>query len=256
MDGRQFKQLLLDLINEILVVPRGGKHHVDPAPGSNFVLKSGGTKPWLHRIDKDLTCMSVYSVSSQDSDQFDIINVLKAIKDPRRKGDVVVPKGVIENIIDEASGLAVPWLSGQKIDVVTTPQSSKTLSIKFAKKLAENLGARFVAAGTLKDMQSASIAAELPPSFKEKSIRGLSRSLERMKSSETQAIHDYFRPQDRKYIVGWQKGRAGAEISEGNNVLIVDDVLAGGSTFGEMARVLRDGGATVAGCISLFRTGR
>ena len=156
--------------------------------------------------------------------------------------------------MEKSVEICVPWLEGLEFDTVSTPQSSKTLGIRFGKKIADRLGKRFIPSGTLKDLGSAKIKSELPPSYSEKSVKGLQRSLERMKSAEQGTLQKHFMPRDRKFIEDWQKTREFGDLKEGNKVLLVDDVLSDGSTLREMSRVLTESGVSVAGCLTLFRT--
>ena len=243
-----FTKLLREYINEIALDSRGRLTSDD---GKNFVLKPNGG-PWIKSLTNSLRCYSVYK--TVESGDVDPLTIVRSMKDPIGKTSIKIPKGTIDEILQKSVNVCVPWLEGMEIDVVTTPQSSKTLSIRFGKKVAESLGKRFVPAGTLKDLGSAKIKSELPPSYSEKTVRGLQKSLERMKSSEQGTLQKHFRPRDRKFIEDWQKTRELGELKEGNRVLLVDDVVSDGSTLREMGRVLLDSGMDVVGCLTLFST--
>jgi adenine/guanine phosphoribosyltransferase-like PRPP-binding protein len=251
----KFIELLREYINEIVIDSRGKLGSND---GNNFILKSNG--PWIKALGGGLRCYSIYrTVKTGDVDPIEII---RSIKNPLQKTSVKIPKGMIDEILEKGVEKCVPWIEGLEFDIVTTPQSSKTLGIRFGKKIAERLDKQFIPSGTLKDLDSAKIKSELPASYSEKSVKGLERSLERMKEKSPDGIkkpgegtlQKHFRPRDRKFIQDWQKTRDLGNLKEGNRVLLVDDVLSDGTTLGEMSRVLRESGVIVVGCLTLFRT--
>lgn len=253
MNDQIYTLELRELIKEILLEPQNGLFFVTPNSGKQFLLKKNGI-PW-HKKVGDKTCASVYRVNHSEGDEVDPIEIIKTLKNPSRKGNIKVPPGAIDQILDEASELVSEWYSGEDINFVTTPQSSKTLSIKFAKKISEKIGSNFIPAGTVKDLDNARISNELPSSYQPKTIRNLERSLEKMKASNDKDLHSHFRPQDRKFITNWQRIRTRADIKPGTNALIVDDVISDGATMSEMVRSLTEIGINVVGCITLFRTG-
>lgn len=246
--------LLEELVREVLAEPVNGSFIVKSNHGPSFILKKNGESPWIKTVG-NTTCASVYKVKKSDSDEASPIDIIKALKDPTQKGNIKIPAGTIDKILDEAVVLVSKWFSEKEINFVTTPQSSKTLSIRFAKKISEAIGSKFIAAGTVKDLESAKISEKIPSTFKPSTIRSLQGSLERMKTSKSKDLHSHFRPQDRKYITNWQRLRPEANFEAGTNILIVDDVLSDGATMNEMARALKELGVNIAGCVTLFRTG-
>lgn len=254
MKNEIFTGLLRLLINEVLVEPRGEKYVVRSEDGPNFILKNGGKSPWLHKISDDVVCKSVYRIVKSENDNVDPVDIIKAIKEPTARGNLIVPGGTVDEIVGRAVGYASGWMD-MDADIIVTPQSSKTLAIKFAKQIAGKIGAEVIPAATLKNLSTASIVQDLPASFNPKSVKNMHRSLERMKLSKHQDIHSHFRPQDRKFVTNWQNIRSTeAEKFKGSKVIIVDDVVSDGSTMAEMIRVLTRGGANVVDCISMFRT--
>jgi hypothetical protein len=249
MSSSFFTDLLKEYINEIKLDSRG---RLSSEEGENFVLKSGGKEPWIKGITSNLKCLSVYRATS--TSEIDPVQIIKSMKNPRGKLGIEIPKGTIDEIIEKSVDICLPWLSTIQFDTITTPQSSKTLSIRFAKTISEKTGKKFIPSGTLKDLGSA-VIDELPASYSEKSASGLKKSLERMKSSEDRNLQKHFLPRDRKFIRNWQKIRNASDFSKSSNVLLVDDVVSDGSTFVEMERVIRSLGMKVSGCLTIFRTG-
>lgn len=250
----QFKRLLKEYINEISIESHGGKDRISSKSGKNFVMKSGNS-PWIKKLTQDLTCFSVYRVVKTQTDSLNPVDVIKAIKDPKGDYGVEIPRNVIDEILNESVDVCEPWLRKLDFDLVTTPQSSKTLSIRFARKISERFNKELLPSAILKNLPDAKISDDLPASYSQKSITNLHRNLERMKVSQEKNMHKYFRPQDRKYLTNWQKIRGDENIKKDSKVILVDDVITDGSTFIEMKRVLESVGMKVAGCITLFRTG-
>lgn len=254
MNDQIYMSILKELIREVLAEPQNGSYVIKTSSGNQFILKRSGESPWSKKVGS-VTCASVYRVIRSDGDEVDPIEVIKVLKEPSRKGNIKVPSGTIDQILDEAVDLIGKWYTKEHIDFITTPQSSKTLSVKFAKKIAETLDTKFIPAGTVKDLENAKISSNLPASYQPKTIRSLERSLERMKDSKSKDLHTHFRPQDRKFITNWQRIRSNADIKIGTNALIVDDVISDGATMSEMVRTLTEAGVNIKGCITLFRTG-
>jgi len=254
MNDQIYTSILKELIREVLAEPQDGSFVVTSDSSDQFLLKRNGGSPWRKKIGNTM-CASVYRVVRSDGDEVDPIQVIKALKEPTQKGNIKVPSGTIDQILDEAVELIGGWYSGENIDFITTPQSSKTLSIRFAKKISEEIHSKFIPSGTVKDLENARISSNLPSSYQPKTIRSLERSLERMKRSKSKDLHTHFRPQDRKFITNWQRIRSGADIKLDTNALIVDDVISDGATMTEMVRTLTEFGVNVVGCITLFRTG-
>jgi len=261
---REFKDLIRQFINEISVERVGGRLRVSAADGEDFIIKPG-SMGWEKGIGPGFKCFSVYRVSKRSAEEYDPIELIKLLKDPTGKfADLDLPRGVVEEILDKSIEICMPWISDLGVDVVTTPQSSKTLAVRFGRKIAEALGVEFVAAGTLKDISHARIA-DLPPSFSEKTAKSLRSSLQRMAANPGGTLHKHFRPQDRKFIRDWQYIRTAGRGEEGHprpmalrkgaKALLVDDVISDGTTLSEMRRTLEGNGIGVVGCLSLFRTG-
>lgn len=246
--------LLKEYINEVAIELSGESYKVISGDGENFLLKSNGGKLWEKSIPGEIKCFSVYKAITTES-SIDPVQIIKAIKDPVKKGKLKVPQGTVQQILDKSVGICLPHLKSMNLDVVTTPESSKSLAVKFAKLISENLGVRFVPAGTVKDMTSARLSGDLPTSYGEKSISGLRRSLERMKTSQDKNLHKHFYSRDRKFVADWQKARDVSKFSQGERILLVDDVLSDGSTLAEMKRALSDLDINVVAGITLFRTG-
>ena len=222
--------------------------------GSNFILKSNGLQPWIKGLGGGLRCFSVYKMSKTENDIVDPVKIIKSLKNPTSKDSLVVPRGTVNQILQKSTDLCIPWLKDLNIDIITTPQSSKTLSMKFAKMISKNLDKKFIPAGTVKDLESARISSDIPASYSAKSISDLNRSLAKMKMSKSQELHKHFRPRDRKFITDWQKIRANDQFEQGKNVLLVDDVISDGATMLEMANVLKKLGVNVVGCITMIKT--
>jgi hypothetical protein len=251
---QEFKKLLKEYINEISIENVGGKDRISSNDGKNFVVKPGNS-PWIKKLTPDLSCFSVYRVVKTPTDSLDPIDLIKVLKDPKGDHDVELLKGVIDEILNKGVEICEPWLQNLEFDLIATPQSSKTLSIRFARKISERLNKELLPSAILKNLPDAKLSSDLPSSYSQKSIKNLHRNLERMKVSPEQNIHKYFRPQDRKYLTNWQKIRGEENIKKDSNVILVDDVITDGSTFIEMKRVLESVGMKVVGCVTLFRTG-
>lgn len=251
---QEFKKLLKEYINEISIENVGGKDRITAGDGKNFILKSGNS-PWLKRIETNLTCFSVYRVVKTADDSLDPIELIKIIKNPKGDHDVELPRNVIDEILDKSIEVCEPWLQNLEFDLIATPQSSKNLAIRFARKISERFGKELLPAAIIKNLPDAKIVDDLPASYSQKSITNLYRNLERMKSSSEKNIHKYFRPQDRKHLTNWQKIRNEKITRKDSRVILVDDVISDGSTFVEMKRILESAGMKVVGCITLFRTG-
>lgn len=251
---KNFTKLLTEYINEVIAQPSGDSFVVKSDEGNNFVLKSNGSQPWIKSLGGGLSCFSVYKMTKTENDVVDPVSIIKSLKAPTSKESLKVPRGTVDQILQKGVELCVPWLEDLDVNIVTTPQSSKTLSVKFGKMISQNLGTKFVPAGTMKDLESAKISSELPSSYSEKSTSGLTRSLERMKSSKSKDLNKHFRPRDRKFITNWQKIRDEDQFEQGSNVLLVDDVISDGATMLEMTRTLKKMGVNVVGCITLFKT--
>lgn len=242
------ERLLREYINEVAVDFRG---RLSSEESENFLVKPSG-EPWKKLLPSGLVCFSVYRANKEA--EIDTKQVIRAVKNPASKGGVKVPRGVVDEILQRGLEICLPWIKSLDFNVVTTPQSSKTLAVRFGSLIAERSGVDFVPAGTLKDLENAKISEELPSSFTEKSAKMLQMSLERMKSSEEQNLQKHFRPQDRKFISSWQKMREKSGLSSGDRVLLVDDVLSDGSTLTEMQKTLLASGIEAVGCLTLFKT--
>lgn len=255
MNDQIYTSILRDFITEVLAEPRNGSFVVTTDSSDQFLLKRGGASPWYKKTG-NTRCASVYKVVRSDGDEVDPVEVIKALKKPTQKGNIKVPSGTVDQILDEAVKVIGGWYSGNNVDFITTPQSSKTLAVRFAKKISEEIQSKFIPAGTVKDFLNARISSNLPSSFQPETIRSLEKSLERMKASEDKDLHSHFRSRDRKFITNWQQIRSHADIRPSTNALIVDDVISDGATMAEMARTLTEVGVNVVGCITLFRTGK
>lgn len=251
---QEFRKLLKEYINEISIENVDGKDRISSNDGKNFVVKQGNS-PWIKKLAPDLICFSVYRVVKTPTDSLDPIDLIKALKNPKGDYGVELPRNVIDEILNKGAEICEPWLQNLEFDLVATPQSSKTLSIRFARKISERFNKEFLPSAILKNLPDAKISSDLPASYSQKSIANLHRNLERMKVSPEKNIHKYFRPQDRKYLTNWQKIRGEENIKKDSRVILVDDVVTDGSTFIEMKRVLESVGMKVVGCITLFRTG-
>lgn len=249
-----YKKLLIEYINEIIIEPTPSGFKIGHAEGENFLLKTNGTHPWIKGITKDLKCFSIYKVDKKDGDFIDPIQIIKSLKDPTIKSKTNIPQGTINQILEKCVEISSPWFTDFNIDVVTTPQSSKTLSVKFGKMISDKLSAEFIPAGTIKDLENSKISDELPNNYSQKSILGLNKSLERMKSSQNKDLHKHFLSRDRKFITNWQKTRNSNLFQPNTNVLLVDDVISDGSTLREISNVLKTLNINIVGCLTIFKT--
>ncbi len=168
MHVKNFSNLLIEYINEVVAELSRNIFVIKSDEGNNFILKKNGSQPWIKRLGKELRCFSVYKMIKTKNDIINPINIIKLLKAPTTKDSLKVPKGTIDLILQKSVELCVPWLKDLNIEIVTTPQSSKTLSVKFGKMISEKLGAKFVPAGTIKDLKSAKISNELPNSYSKK----------------------------------------------------------------------------------------
>jgi len=257
MEKNDCTKLLIEYITEIVAVaePNNNYFTIKSEEGKNFVLKANGGHPWIKGLSQDLKCFSVYKMIKFIDDKVDPVQIIKSLKNPGLKDSLRVSKGTMNQILQKGVEVSTPWFAGMNIEVVTTPQSSKTLSVKFAKSIAEKIGAKFVPAGTIKDLESAKISDNLPITYSTKTISGLNKSLTRMKSSKDKDLHKHFLPRDRKFITNWQKLRKEDEFLNGMNVLLVDDVISDGATLFEMSNILKKSKVNIVGCITLFKTG-
>lgn len=262
MNTKLFTSLLKKYINEVTAKPRpSGGYEVSNDDGPEFIRKKDNTL-WSKTLEGDFKCYSVFRAIRGSGAPVDPVEIIEALKNPIATGNLVTPQGTVKQVIE--TSLAAAWsedpnntLVNLDFGIVTTPQSSKTLGIKFAKAIADDFHVQLVPAMTLKDLSGAKIG-DLPPTFSQKSAKGLERSLERMKSSGDPSIHRHFRPQDRKFVTDWQsmRGQQGEALMPGDRILIVDDVIADGSTMLEAKRTIeRSTGATVVAGITIFRTG-
>lgn len=247
------KKLLIEYINEIIVEPTTNGFKVKPDEGENFLLKTNGAHPWIKGITKDLKCFSIYKVDKKDGDHVDPIEIIKSLKYPIVKSKTNIPQGTINQILEKCVEISSPWFNDFNIDVVTTPQSSKTLSVKFGKMISDKLSTKFVPSGTVKDLENSKISKELP-NYSQKSISGLNKSLERMKLSQNKDLHKHFLPRDRKFVTNWQKTRNSNLFQPNTNILLVDDVISDGSTLLEMSNVLKELNVNIVGCLTIFKT--
>ena len=256
MGSKNCTDMLRKLIREIIAEPlsSGSKFVVKSDEGNSFLLKSNGNMPWTKNISNDLQAFSVYKIHKTDEDKVDPIQIIKSLKEPSKKGNIKIPTGTIGQILEKSSDISSNWLKDLHIDLVTTPQSSKTLAVRFGKLMSQKLGTKFLPAGTLKNFDVAEISPDLPASYSERSKSGLQKSLNRLKSSEKKELHKHFHPRDRKFVKNWQQPRETGSDLSGLRILLVDDVLSDGNTFREMSNVLSDIGAEVVGCLTLFKT--
>lgn len=262
MKDTNFTSLLKEFITEILATPADGRYFISKDDSSQFVKKLSGA-PWMSLAElpdgRKIRCYSVYKINRRfNTEDFDVMDVIKAIKDPSLKGKKYrVHEGVVDHIIDEAVDLSVNWIerSGWKFETIVTPQSSKTLAVRFANKIGQRMGVKVVPAVTMKNMKDASVFQDLPASFSEETKNSLYRSLERFKEKDPSEQEIKKIPaQFRKFIVNWQKKRekAGAIGPENSGVLVVDDKFTGGSTIAETSRILENENYNVVGCLTLF----
>ena len=247
--------LIREYINEISIEKRNEKLILSNTESKNFITKKNGQLPWTKTIEGDITCFSIYQIKKFHDDVISPIEIIKSIKDPSTPNHIVVHKNFINDFLNLCIEISLPWILNKEFDCVVTPQSSKTLAVKFAKLISSKIDANIIPAVTIKDLDSATLSNNLPSGYSKDSVMILNKSLQRMRASKEKSLHKNFLPKDRKHIIGWQKSRLKNEqMLSGKNILIIDDVIADGSTIREMSRLLTDLGANSIHCLTIFKT--
>ena len=200
--------------------------------------------PYTKKIEgTDLSVISMYNTYGNNAT--DIIKALKAKK---------LSTEDYHQFLSRSAVYASKLLKDNEIDIIVMPKSSSTLT----KDFASELGKRFP---HIKIMVDSFVKSEIDkivlntedPRLEPSILKSLTGILKRAKKD------GYFEfkkvlPQHRKFFRNVFSYDGNSAIFEDKNVLIVDDIIASGSSIYDIYKTLQEAAVNEVLCLTLFKT--
>jgi len=201
-------------------------------------------KPYIKNIEGvALDAFSLYT--SKGADATHILKQLKAMQ---------IDKVAYNQFLNRSAIYATEIIRDLKIDIIVTPKSSSSLTHDFAQKIKErNPGIEFLLDSFVKAEDPSKITIDL------ESKKLSDSTIKKLESSIRRGVKlGYFQmkwvlPPYRKFLKNIFSYTGNAKKFEDKKVLIIDDVIASGSSLASIFQTLQEAGAESVKGLTIFK---
>ncbi len=201
-------------------------------------------KPYTKNIEGvELDAFSLYT--SKGSDATIILKQLKVMH---------INEIVYNQFLNRSAVYAARIIRDLKIDIIVTPKSSSSLTKDFAQKIKErNPGIEYLLDSFVKSEDPSKITLDL------ESKKLSDNTIKKLESSIRRGVKlGYFQmkwilPPYRKFLKNVFSYTGNAKKFEDKTVLIIDDVIASGSSLVSIFQTLQEAGAESVKCLTIFK---
>jgi len=214
--------------------------------GDLINLRFGKSELKPHTKNIEGITLDVFNLyTSKGADATIILKRLKAMH---------IDVSAYNQFLNRSAVYATKIIRDLNVDIIVTPKSSSSLTKDFAQKIKErNPGIEFLLDSFVKAEDPSKITLDL------ESKKLSDSTIKKLESSIRRGVKlGYFQmkwvlPPYRKFLKNVFSYTGNAKKFEGKKVLIIDDVIASGSSLVSIFQTLQEAGAESVKCLTIFK---